>query len=234
MKKVFLPIVFLLSSCNLIGNIIGERSVENLYGLNNKAVEFALPDDLPSLKPQAFNFSFPIAVTFTFPFEDLENLNLPLGASPTSISEEIGLSPVIEVRSLESEALFPASLGIAGISVDLTLSDGSGSPSVQKNLDAGDQTFTFNKDTCTIVEASTLCQYKATVDEIFFFALEFSGQDFQTLFKDILQGGQNSNQGAGEFKSTISIGLSGLNPVPIDSTFKLVINTRNGKVSFRQ
>lgn len=234
MKKVFLPIVFLLSSCNLIGNIIGERSVNNLYGLNNKVVEFALPDDLPSLKPQAFNFSFPIAVTFTFPFEDVENLNLPLGASPTSISEEIGLSPIIEVSSASSETLFPASLGIAEVSVDLTLTDGSGSPSVEKNLDATNQAFTFNKDTCTITEASTVCQYKATLDEIFFFALEFSGEDFQTLFKDVLQGGQATNQGSGVFGSTVSIGLAGLNPIPLDSTFKLVIKTRNGKVSFRE
>jgi hypothetical protein len=240
MKRLYLLLVIVLSSlltaCSgVIGAIIGEREVENLFGLNDRVVELPLSGSL-GLAPAQVGPAIPVTISVPFeePFNDIGELNLPLGVAPRSASEEVGISPTIEFSSTSTEAAFPSSLGIANLSLILTFRDGSGSPIVQKRVeDTSGQTFTYNKvSPCEVTAERTVCQYRATVEEVYFFALEFEGEQFDTLFNDILQGGEATNYVAGNVRTTLSVGLPSTAAFPTDGIIKLVLKTRNGKVRF--
>jgi hypothetical protein len=227
-------LVLSLSACSgIIGAIIGEREVENLYGLDGRVVELPLPD-LPTLTTAQTGVSFPISVPFETPVNDVPPLNLPLGVAPVSASEEIGMSRVIEVSAVAPEGAFPSSLSLAEVSLVLTFRDGSGSPIVQKSVqDTSGRTYTFNKANCQAANERTVCQYQTSSQEdIFFFALEFEGEEFDTLFNDILQGGDPVNNVAGNFRTRLSVGLPTTVATPSDGIVKLTLKSRDGKVRF--
>jgi hypothetical protein len=229
-------LIALLTACSgILGAILGERSVNNLLGLNDRVVEFALSSTTVVRPAQTIqDITVPLAVPFQTTFNDVDELNLPLGVAPVSASEEVGISPVIEFSSSAAEAAFPTRLDVAELGLVLTLRDGSGSPIVQKRIeDTSGQTFTFNKvSPCENVTGQTVCRYQATAEEVFFFALEFEGEQFDTLFHDILQGGEPTNNVAGNVRSTVSVFLAPTVSVPTDGVIKLVLKTRNGKVRF--
>jgi hypothetical protein len=240
MKRLLLllsiGIILLLTACSsVLGAIIGEQPVDNLFGLNDRVVEFALPTTSGFASAQIpYDLTLPITTSFETPVNDIGELNLPLGVAPRSASEELGISPVLELSSTSSEESFPTSLGIAEPSLELTFTDDSGAPSVQKSVAATPgQTFTFNKvSPCAVRDGRTVCQYQATVEEVFFFTLEFEGQEFDTLFNEILQGGSETNTVSATFNADFSADLPNVLSLPADGNLKLVLKTRNGKVRF--
>jgi hypothetical protein len=240
MKRLFLLgavllLPFLTACSGLLGAIIGEREVNNLYGLNDHVVELPLPS-IPSgqITPAQTGVSFPLSVPFETPVADVAPLNLPLGVAPISASEEIGMSRVIEFSGVAPEGAFPSSLSLAEVSLVLTFRDGSGSPIVQKTLqDTARRTYTFNKSSCQLSGDRTVCQYETTSQEdIFFFPLEFEGEEFDTLFNDILQGGEPVNNVAGNFRTRLSVSIPSSLAVPNNGVVKLTLKSRNGKVRF--
>jgi hypothetical protein len=234
----FAAFLILTACSSVVGAILGEREVTNLFGLNDREIIFSLPggsgvrQGAGELSPTQ-TISVPVSVPFQETFNDLGDINLPLGAVPRSASEELGISPVAEVSSTSPAEAFPQQLGFSEASLELTLLDGSGSPSVSQQLPATPgQAFTFNKATCAVVEARTMCQYQATVPEIFLFTLEFEGETFDTLYNDILQSGSPTNQANGTVRLNVSTSLENFPPIPLDSTFTLVLKTRNGRIRF--
>ena len=239
MKRLFLLLIVstvLLTACSsVLGAIIGEQPVDNLFGLNDRVIEFELsttselaPAQLP------YDVTLPVSVPFETPVNDVGELNLPLGVTPQSASEELGISPFIEFSSTAAEETFPTSLGLAEPSLELTFTDDSGSPSVQKSVAATPgQTFTFNKiSPCSVIENRTVCQYQATIEEVFFFTLEFEGEEFDTLFNDILQGDAATNTVTATLNANFSADLPNVLSLPTDGSVKLVLKSRNGKVRF--
>jgi hypothetical protein len=230
-----LCLMLLLTACSrVLGALIGEQPVDNLFGLNDRVVEFALPTSGFTTAQRQPDFTVPISAPFEISVNDVGDLNLPLGVTPQAASEELGISPVIEFSSTASEEAFPTSLGIAEPSLELTFTDDSGSPSVQKSVSGiPGQAFTFNKvSPCTVSGDTTVCQYQATVEEVFFFTLEFEGEAFDTLFNEVLQGGAETNTVAAIFATDFSVDLPSIFSAPTDGTIKLVLKTRNGKVRF--
>lgn len=240
---LLLPIVLLaaLTGCSsIVGAIIGERKVENLFGLDGREVIFSLPEGF-GLR-EASGEIFPAQDLGGFinvelgeiPFNDLSELNFPLGAIPKAASEELGIQGKLTVTSASaSETAFPSRLGLANPELDLTLTDGFGAPSVRQQLQStGDVSVTFNKTTCQSTEAGTVCTYQAAESEYYFFTLALEGQDFETLFNDILQAGTSPNKASGVVTLSVSTSVENLPPVPLDSSFKLVLETRDGKIRF--
>jgi hypothetical protein len=240
MKRLLLllsiGLIVLLTACSgVLGAIIGERSVDNLFGLNDRVVEFALPTTSGLAPAQIpYELTLPVTASFETPVNDVGELNLPLGVAPQSASEELGISPILEFSAASSEETFPTSLGIAEPSLELTFTDDSGTPSVQKSVAATPgQTFTFNRvSPCVVSDGRTVCQYQATVEEVFFFTLEFEGEEFGTLFNEILQGGAETNTVAATFNADLSADLPDVLSLPTDGNLKVVLKTRNGKVRF--
>ncbi len=233
---LFTSLLLLLTACSsIVGAIIGERPVNNLLGLNNREIIFSLPSSQQTsaeLSP-AQDVSVPINVELgEIPFDDIGDLNFPLGAVPRAASEELGLSGTVTVTSASSEAAFPARLGLANPELDLTLRDGSGEPSVRQLLTSPGTSVTFNKSICEPTATGTVCSYQAAEPELYFFTLMLEGEDFNTVFNDILQAGEETNNANGVVTLTVSTSTENLPPVPLDSTFKLVLKTRNGKIRF--
>ena len=204
----------------MVGAIIGERPVNNLFGLDGSTVHNPVPVPV--------NVALP-----PIPFNDLGDLNFPLGATPKAASEELGVNGTLTVRSASGgEAAFPARLGLANPELDLTLTDGSGAPSVRQQFQSEAVTVTFNKSNCEASETGTVCTYQAAEPEYYFFPLALEGQDFETLFNDILQAGATTNNATGTVTLVVSSSLENVPPVPLDSSFTLVLETRNGKIKF--
>jgi hypothetical protein len=223
---------FLTGCSSIAGAIIGERSVASLFGLDNRVIVFSLSkkassqlmlgDSSPAQITSAV-VNVPLEVTFND-----TSLNLPLGVVPRGASEELGMSPTVEMISISRAVAFPEQLGLTNPELDMTLVDGSGAPSVRQLLTAPGTNVTFNKATCGSSGIATVCQYQATQSELYFFKLSLEGEAFQTLFKDILQSGAKTNQAQG----VITLGVSASGSVPLDSTFKLTLKTRNSKIRF--
>jgi hypothetical protein len=226
----------LIVGCSsLVGAIIGEREVTNLFGLDGQEVTFNLPETFASqetLSPTQFQ-NVPINIDLPpLPINDLGDLNFPLGATPKSASEELGVNGTLTVTSASSEAAFPESLSFANPELDLTITDDSGTPSVRQQFQSEAVSVTFNKASCQLVEAATVCTYQALEPEYYFFTLEFEGAAFETFFNDILQGGAATNTATGVVTLFVSATGNNLVPVPLDSSFKLILETRNGKIDF--
>lgn len=238
---LFIGLLLLLTACSsIVGAIIGERSVNNLFGLNDHEVIFSLPQTSWARKTSeelspAQDISVPINVDLgDIPFNDLGELNFPLGAAPKAASEELGISPVVQVTSASDETAFPARLGLANPELDLTIKDGSGAPSVRQLLSSPGTTVSFNKTTCAATEAGTVCDYVADKpqEELYFFTVAIRGEDFDILFNDILQAGAETNNASGVVTLVVSISVEKVPPIPLDSSFKLILKTRNGKINF--
>ncbi len=230
--------VFLTACQSIVGAIIGERPVTNLFGLNDREITFGLPGgQQPQGKvspAQAAGILINVPLT-DIPFSDIGDLSFPLGAVPKAASEKLGISPVIQVTSASSATAFPARLGLENSELDLTIRDGSGAPSVRQQLKAPENTtVNFSKTACDITEAGTVCGYVAdkAQEELYFFTILLEGQDFDTLFNDILQAGDKTNNASGVVTLSVSTSLENLPPIPLDSSFKLTLETRNGKVRF--
>lgn len=242
----FILLALLTACSSIIGAIIGERPVENLFGLDGREIVFRLPQSSlvkqssrdfsleETLSPMQ-DISIPINVDLDpIPFNDLGELNFPLGAVPRAASEELGINGTVEVTSASLEAAFPQRLGLANPELDLTLADGSGTPSVRQQLQSPDVSVTFNKASCTANAGVTVCKYQADrpQEELFFFTLALEGQDFETVFNDILQAGAKTNNATGVITLVVSTSVENVPPVPLDSSFKLTLETRNGKIRF--
>jgi hypothetical protein len=235
---LFIPFTLLTGCASIVGAIIGEREVNNLLGLDGKEVTFGLPETIGSqndageVSPAQFQ-NIPINVELTdIPIDDLGDLNFPLGATPKSASEELGINGTVTVTSSSPESDFPETLGLANPELDLSVTDDSGAPSVRQQVQSKNVDITFSKTSCQVVEATTACTYQAPEAEYYFFTLSFEGQEFATLFNDILQGGAPTNTASGVV--TLFVSATGNNPVPIplDSSFKLILEMRNGKIDF--
>jgi hypothetical protein len=237
---LFIGLTILLTACSsIVGAIIGERPVNNLLGLDGQELTFALPQTVASqglgeISP-AQSQSIPINVDLPpFPINDLGDLNFPLGATPKSASEELGVNGTVTVTSASPEAAFPNTLGLANPELDISVTDDSGAPTVRQQFQAEDVSVTFSKTSCEVVTTTTVCTYQAPEAEYYFFALEFEGQAFETLFNDILQAGAPTNTASGVVTLFVSATGNSVVPIPLDSSFKLILETRNGKIDFSQ
>jgi hypothetical protein len=230
----------LMGGCSsIVEAIIGEQPVDNLFGLDGREIVFSIPQtslvqESPEILSPAQLQDIPITVPLpSIAVNDLEDLNIPLGATPKSASEELGLNGTLTVTSASPETEFPETLGLKDPALELMLTDDSGAPSISQQLQ-GDVEITFTKTTCESEGATTVCTYQAPEPEYYFLTLAFEGEDFETLFNDILQGGDPSNTVTGSLALLISATGSNLIPVPLDSSFKLTLETRNGKIDFTQ
>jgi hypothetical protein len=235
---LFIGLLLLLTACSsIVGAIIGEQPVTNLFGLNDREVIFDLSggqqtsEELSPAQDVSLLINVPLV---DIPFNDIGDLNFPLGAVPKAASEELGISPVVEVTSASSEATFPTRLGLTNPELDLIMKDGSGTPSVRQRLKSPEITVTFNKSSCEVTDAGTVCNYQADKpqEELYFFTVLLEGQDFDTLFNDILQAGDKTNTASGVVTLRVSTSVENIPPIPGDSSFKLILKTRNGKIDF--
>ncbi|MGL4608726.1 MAG: hypothetical protein ACRCYY_03430 [Trueperaceae bacterium] len=227
----------LLSGCSgVIGAIIGERDVENIYGLDNRVIRFNLlttESGLSTLQTLP-DITVPITASFNTSTNDIDDLELPLGVAPKKVSEELGISPTVEMTSSSPESAFPPRLGIGEPSLDITFTDVSGAPSMQQAIASEPGTaFTFDKvSPCSVTDGKTLCQYQATLEEVFFFTLEFEGENLDTLFNDILQAGDPKNNVTATLLADVTLAIPETFSLPEDGEVKMTLKTRNGKVRF--
>jgi hypothetical protein len=228
-------LLFLTACSSIVGAIIGKRDVNNLLGLDGREVVFGLPATVGGQLSAAQIQDIPINVELAdIPINDLGDLNFPLGATPKSASEELGVNGTLTVTSASPETAFPNTLGLANPELDLSITDDFGAPTVRQKVQSEDVSVTFSKAGCQVVDVNTVCTYQAPEAEYYFFTLEFSGQEFETLFNEILQAGAPTNTASGVVTLFVSATGNNALPIPLDSSFKLTLETRNGKIDFSQ
>jgi hypothetical protein len=234
---LLVSLVLPLGACSsIVGAIIGKRDVNNLFGLDGKEIIFELPQsggqNLTPVTPTQLQ-NVPINVTLPpIPINDLDDLNFPLGAAPKSASEELGINGKVTITSASPETAFPETLVLANPELDLSITDDSGAPTVRQQFQSKDVTVRFSRTSCQAVEAKTVCTYQAPENEYYFFTLTFEGQAFETFFNDILQAGAATNTIRGIVTLFVSATGNNIIPIPLGSEFKLILETRNGKIDF--
>lgn len=147
-----------LSGCGLVSNIIGERSINDPFGVDNQEVGIALTsEENANLAVQAEGEE---GTSFTFADEDFSLR----GFEGDYIKSEIGFTPTVRVSKPLTES-YPESFTIDSMSATLTLSDEGGANGATRTVTTTstlDGALTFERRaTCTDVDLS--CGY--TYDE---------------------------------------------------------------------
>ncbi len=234
MKRLKLALItgFLLSvlsACGVIKTFIPEQSVTDPLGIDGQSVEFTVrqvPETLAgativTLASTTVEANSNLAeVLPDIPSEQLP----PAGLEPERLSTKVGFGPnvIIRLPQTGTSGVLPDSFTLSGQRLDLSIADNS--ESFSKLLELNETLVLQRQDCSTALECSY--QFADAANAAEFIDLSISGAEFDSLYRIISAGGENT--------VTLTVTLSGYSEpgLPEGSTLSFELRSSEGKIAF--
>ncbi|UCH27391.1 MAG: hypothetical protein JSV66_07070 [Trueperaceae bacterium] len=227
MKRVLswslLVAVSFLSACGLIASLIPDISVADLFGLDGVPVTLTASSSGSLVGQQDTATVFGGVFDETVP--DVDTSDFPIDVSPSGFSEDVLLGATVTMTSPSgSDADFPDTLTVVSASLDVTLTDGSGAPSLPLAFESGTISLALNKDGAC-AGAPLVCTYTVSNTSIVLINIVVSGVNANTLETIFTEGGDpNTVSGS----AAITLGTA----IPVDTQVGVTLQTSGGTISF--
>jgi hypothetical protein len=227
MKRLAFLIIFALVACTSGNNTV---TLSNIFGLNGQIVTLGCTSPCTNLNEITFAGSFT-----DLPLNDLDTkTKIPefyQGILPLKILEHLGFETVMTATSKVGKPNdFPNTFTVKTSKLELSIVDGSGSPSLSKDFtSAGTLTtvYTRRPEPCDETPEKTTCTYSTDFSEPLL-NLELKGTDILTFYNDIWTDGESPNPVSGKF----SITFAGDKFPPSDTEVSYTLKSSDGQLEF--
>jgi hypothetical protein len=225
---IFTLLLVLLIACSQTSN---EVDLDNPFGLNGQSLTLSRVGETSSLTWQGGFTALPLV-------NDIDTeTKIPefyRGFTPGRLLERLGFETIMEATSQAGQPEdFPDTFTFSAPELLVTITDGSGAPSVTSDLTSkGTLSVTFRNKQCERRVTETFCTYNTTFSEAVL-DLEYGGNDFRTFYNQILTAGSSPNLLSATFTMTVT-GTGGrlLGFPPSDTRATLKLKSLDGKLIF--
>lgn len=217
-------LALVLSACGLVNSLIPDQSVTDPLGLNGTSVTMSAPST-PALGAQLVVTTTTLSGAFNGSFGDFDASSIPSGVHPSGFAAPIDVAATASIATATPGSL-PTSFSVTGVTLDLTVKDGSGAPSftLSPPFSNTGTLLTFTQTACT----ASSCDYSVAAGPDLgsaLIALSLSSSDVATLWQ-IVTGGNATNTAQGSITVTVDQGL------PADSALTVQLVSPTGTLTF--
>lgn len=219
-----------LSACGLVRSLIPDQDVTNPLGLDGKELELVHSSDA-SLVSQAVSDNYEGAFSTEFADQDID---IPSGLEPSTLEEMIGIAAMLEISSdTTSVDSFPNTTTLNAITLSFSVTDGSGTPTVEQSFSANEGlnvSYTRTDKPCNSpmnAGKANCAVYETSAAQVDLLKVSISGGNFDMLY-GILTGGGSPNSVTG----SIAVSFASDSGFPDDSSLIVTAKTSAGKILF--
>jgi hypothetical protein len=228
MKRYAFFVIFALVACTSGSKTV---SLPNIFGLDELDVTLKCTSPCSNLNEITFAGSFT-----GLPLNDLDPNSSKIpeiyqNIAPLKVLESLGFETVMTATSKVGKPNdFPNTFEVKTSKLELSIVNGSGSPSLNKNFtSSGTLTtvYTRRPEPCQETLEKTTCTYETDVSEPLL-NLELSGADIATFYNKILTDGASPNPVSGSFNIT----FAGDKFPPSDTEVSYTLESSRGQLEF--
>lgn len=216
-------LALLLSACGLLNAFVPDQQVTDPLGIDGQQVTLAAVSTAGLSAQAAAGTTF--GGSFSGTFGDFDASGIPSGVHPNGFSTDIGIGAIATLAT-SSPGSLPATFDVTGVSLTLTVADGSGAPSftLTPPYSKSGTLLHLNQTSCT----STSCNYDVTAGPDLgkaLVSLNLTSADVATLWS-IVTAGNPTNDAKGTVSLTVSQTL------PSDTTLTVTLVSKEGTLTF--
>lgn len=226
MKRLIFFAVFILTACTTGNNKV---TLENIFQLNGLVITLGCDSPCTNLNEIGFSGSFQDLPLNDLPENSTKIPEFYWGFPPSRVLETLGFKTIMTATSKTGKTnSFPTRFEVITSKLELTITDGSGSPSLSKSYtSAGDLNIVYNRQNCIESEAETTCTYSTDFSDPLL-NLEINGTEVTAFYNQIWVGGTSPNPVSGNFDIT----FKGDKFPPSDTEVSYELISSNGRLEY--